>query len=64
MKEYTETKDLEAKYKGQAAEKGRQLEAEIIDLNKKPLIFKVMHKPMVKNGHKKKVQNCKEESNN
>ena len=29
MKEYTETKDLEAKYKGQAAEKGRQLEAEI-----------------------------------
>jgi outer membrane protein len=29
MKEYTETKDLEAKYKAQAAEKGRQLEAEI-----------------------------------
>lgn len=29
MKEYNETKDLEAKYKGQAAEKGRQLEAEI-----------------------------------
>lgn len=29
MKEYTETKDLEAKYKGVAAEKGRQLEAEI-----------------------------------
>ena len=29
MKEYTETKDLEAKYKGQAAEKGRQLDAEI-----------------------------------
>ena len=29
MKEYTETKDLEAKYKSQAAEKGRQLEAEI-----------------------------------
>jgi outer membrane protein len=29
LKEYTEYKDLEAKYKGQAAEKGRQLEAEI-----------------------------------
>jgi outer membrane protein len=29
MKEYTETKDLEAKYKAQAAEKGRQLQAEI-----------------------------------
>jgi outer membrane protein len=29
MKEYTETKDLEAKYKGVAAEKGRQLQAEI-----------------------------------
>lgn len=29
MKEYTEAKDLEAKYKAQAAEKGRQLEAEI-----------------------------------
>lgn len=29
MKEYTEAKDLEAKYKGQAEEKGRQLQAEI-----------------------------------
>lgn len=29
MKEYTEAKDLEAKYKGQSEEKGRQLEAEI-----------------------------------
>ncbi len=29
MKEYTEAKDLEAKYKAQSAEKGRQLEAEI-----------------------------------
>ena len=29
MKEYTEAKDLEAKYKAQAQEKGRQLEAEI-----------------------------------
>lgn len=29
MKEYTEAKDLEAKYKSQAQEKGRQLEAEI-----------------------------------
>lgn len=29
MKEYTEAKDLEAKYKTKAAEKGRQLEAEI-----------------------------------
>ena len=29
MKEYTEAKDLEAKYKAQADEKGRQLEAEI-----------------------------------
>jgi outer membrane protein len=29
MKEYTEAKDLEAKYKAQAEEKGRQLEAEI-----------------------------------
>jgi outer membrane protein len=29
MKEYTEAKDLEAKYKTQAQEKGRQLEAEI-----------------------------------
>ncbi|HSN48956.1 MAG TPA: OmpH family outer membrane protein, partial [Flavobacterium sp.] len=29
MKEYTEAKDLEAKYKSKAAEKGRQLEAEI-----------------------------------
>lgn len=29
MKEYTEAKDLEAKYKAKAEEKGRQLEAEI-----------------------------------
>lgn len=29
MKEYTEAKDLEAKYKAQSEEKGRQLEAEI-----------------------------------
>lgn len=29
MKEYTEAKDLEAKYKAQAEEKGRQLQAEI-----------------------------------
>nr|WP_314895761.1 OmpH family outer membrane protein [uncultured Flavobacterium sp.] len=29
MKEYTEAKDLEAKYKARAEEKGRQLEAEI-----------------------------------
>jgi outer membrane protein len=29
MKEYTEAKDLEAKYKAQSSEKGRQLEAEI-----------------------------------
>lgn len=29
MKEYTEAKDLEAKYKSKAEEKGRQLEAEI-----------------------------------
>ena len=29
MKQYTEAKDLEAKFKGQAQEKGRQLEAEI-----------------------------------
>ncbi|MNQ01385.1 Outer membrane protein (OmpH-like) [compost metagenome] len=29
MKQYTEAKDLEAKYKAQAEEKGRQLEAEI-----------------------------------
>lgn len=29
MKEYTEAKDLQAKYKAKAAEKGRQLEAEI-----------------------------------
>lgn len=29
MKEYTEAKDLEAKYKAQSAEKGRQLDAEI-----------------------------------
>lgn len=29
MKEYTEAKDLEAKYKAQAEEKGRQLDAEI-----------------------------------
>lgn len=29
MKEYTEAKDLEAKFKAQAQEKGRQLEAEI-----------------------------------
>jgi outer membrane protein len=29
MKQYTEAKDLEAKYKAQADEKGRQLEAEI-----------------------------------
>ena len=29
MKEYTEAKDLEAKYKSQAEEKGRQLQAEI-----------------------------------
>lgn len=29
MKEYTEAKDLEAKYKSQTEEKGRQLEAEI-----------------------------------
>lgn len=29
MKNYTEAKDLEAKYKAKAAEKGRQLEAEI-----------------------------------
>src|SRR5258705_12103593 len=29
MKEYTETKDLEAKYKGVAAERGRELQAEI-----------------------------------
>ena len=29
MKEYTEAKDLEAKYKAQTEEKGRQLEAEI-----------------------------------
>lgn len=29
MKEYTEAKDLEAKYKTKAEEKGRQLEAEI-----------------------------------
>ena len=29
MSEYTEAKDLEAKYKAQAEEKGRQLEAEI-----------------------------------
>lgn len=29
MKEYTEAKDIEAKYKAQSSEKGRQLEAEI-----------------------------------
>jgi outer membrane protein len=29
MKEYTEAKDLEAKYKAQSEEKGRQLDAEI-----------------------------------
>jgi outer membrane protein len=29
MREYTEAKDLEAKYKAQSSEKGRQLEAEI-----------------------------------
>jgi outer membrane protein len=29
MKEYTEAKDLEEKYKAQSSEKGRQLEAEI-----------------------------------
>jgi outer membrane protein len=29
MKEYTETKDLEAKYRAKSEEKGRQLEAEI-----------------------------------
>jgi outer membrane protein len=29
MKEYTEAKDGEAKYKAQSEEKGRQLEAEI-----------------------------------
>jgi outer membrane protein len=29
MKEYTEAKDLEAKYKAQSEEKGRQLQAEI-----------------------------------
>jgi outer membrane protein len=28
MKEYTEAKDLEAKYKAQSEEKGRQLQAE------------------------------------
>jgi len=34
MKEYTEAKDLEAKYKAQSAEKGRQLEAEIARFKK------------------------------
>jgi outer membrane protein len=29
MKEYTEAKDLEAKYKAKSEEKGKQLEAEI-----------------------------------
>jgi outer membrane protein len=29
MKEYTEAKDLEAKYKAQSEEKGRQLDAEL-----------------------------------
>lgn len=34
MKEYTEAKDLEAKYKAQSEEKGRQLEAEITRFKK------------------------------
>ena len=63
MKEYTGTKDLDAKYKAKGEEKGRQLQAEI-DSNKKRLIFKHKHKPMVKLGHNRKVLNCKEESNN
>jgi outer membrane protein len=39
MKEYTEAKDLEEKYKAQSSEKGRQLEAEINRLNKMHQIF-------------------------
>jgi outer membrane protein len=35
MKEYTEAKDLEAKYKAKAEEKGKQLEAEINRFKKK-----------------------------
>jgi outer membrane protein len=54
MKEYTEAKDLEAKYKAQSEEKGRQLDAEIKDSNKTLLIFKVKRKQTVRLGHNKK----------
>ena len=62
MKEYTEAKDLEAKYKTKAEEKGRQLEAEINRF--KPQVFKLKHKRTVKHGHNKKELNCKRKSNN
>jgi outer membrane protein len=40
MKEHTGRKDPEAKYKAQSEEKKEELDAEIKDPNKTPLIFK------------------------
>jgi outer membrane protein len=59
MKEYTEAKRLEAKYKAQSEEKGRQLEAEIKRSNKTLLTFKVKRRQTVKLGHNKKELNYK-----
>ena len=64
MKEYTEAKDLEAKYKAQAEEKGRQLDAEIKRFKQTLLIFKVKRKQTVRLGHSRKELNYKKESNN
>jgi outer membrane protein len=43
MKEYTEAKDLEAKYKAKSEEKGKQLEAEINRFKQEAANFKHKH---------------------
>jgi hypothetical protein len=57
-------KDLEAKYKAQSEEKGRQLDAEIKRFKQDRLHFSKSSKQTVRLGHNKKELNCKKESNN
>jgi outer membrane protein len=61
MKEYTEAKDLEAKYKAQSEEKGRQLDAEI-RFKQDAANFQSQAQANGQLGHTKR--NCKKESNN
>jgi outer membrane protein len=52
MREYTEAKDLEAKYKAQSSEKGRQLEAEINRFKQDASNFQAQAQIMDKSGRK------------